>query len=204
MGREWLSVQEFNQMGGRAGRPDFHDLGRVVILAEPGGSYSRESNFTEEEVAMRLLKGVMEEVAPEHDEEGSSEEYVANAVVCNGNEAELERITTMMVGTMEPVLPELVANRLVKRTEKGTIELTPLARVMAEHFIGINRLLRVVKLSEKMDDPLEIIAELNCVEAEDAGQKTNRQEGRSRDRKPAQPPRHNPAVHRGRKGSGRH
>jgi len=204
MGREWLSVQEFNQMGGRAGRPDFHDLGRVVILAEPGGSYSRESNFTEEEVAMRLLKGVMEEVAPEHDEEGSSEEYVANAVVCNGNEVELERITTMMVGTMEPVLPELVANRLVKRTEKGTIELTPLARVMAEHFIGINRLLRVVKLSDKMDDPLEIIAELNCVEAEDAGQKHERQERRSRDRKPAQPPRHNPAVHRGRKGSGRH
>ena len=43
MGRDWLSVQEFNQMGGRAGRPDFHDLGRVVILAEPGGSYSREN-----------------------------------------------------------------------------------------------------------------------------------------------------------------
>jgi helicase len=204
MGREWLSVQEFNQMGGRAGRPDFHDLGRVVILAEPGGSYSRESNFTEEEVAMRLLKGVMEEVAPEHDEEGSSEEYVANAVVCNGNEQELERINTMMVGTMEPVLPELVANRLVKRTEKGTIELTPLARVMAEHFIGINRLLRVVKLSEKMDDPLEIIAELNCVEAEEAGQKHERQERRSRDRKPAQPPHHNPDVHKGRKVSGRH
>ncbi len=58
MGREWLSVQEFNQMGGRAGRPDFHDLGRVVILAEPGGSYSRESRFTEEEMAIRLLKGV--------------------------------------------------------------------------------------------------------------------------------------------------
>ena len=38
MGRDWLTVQEFNQMGGRAGRPDFHDLGRVVILAEPGGS----------------------------------------------------------------------------------------------------------------------------------------------------------------------
>ncbi|MCX6692817.1 MAG: DEAD/DEAH box helicase, partial [Methanoregula sp.] len=148
--------------------------------------------------------GVMEEVAPEHDEEGSSEEYVANAVVCNGNEQDLERITTMMVGTMEPVLPELVANRLVKRSGNGIIELTPLARVMAEHFIGINRLLRVVKLSEKMDNPLEIIAELNCVEAEDAGQKTNRQESRSRDRKPAQPPRHNPAVQRGRKGSGRH
>ncbi len=80
MGRDWLSVQEFNQMGGRAGRPDFHDLGRVVILAEPGGSYSRENPGTEEEIAIKLLKGEMEEVAPVHEFEASSEEYVANAI----------------------------------------------------------------------------------------------------------------------------
>jgi superfamily II helicase len=88
-----------------------------------------------EEVAKNVtsvLKGVMEEVAPEHDEEGSSEEYVANAVVCNGKEVELERINTMMVGTMEPVLPELIRHRLVKRIGKGTIELSPLAHVMAD------------------------------------------------------------------------
>ncbi len=57
MGRDWLSVQEFNQMGGRAGRPDFHDLGRVMILAEPGGSYSRENPGTEEEIAIKLPQG---------------------------------------------------------------------------------------------------------------------------------------------------
>jgi helicase len=204
MGREWLSVQEFNQMGGRAGRPDFHDLGRVVILAEPGGVYSRESQFTEEEVAMRLLKGEMEEVAPEHDEEGSSEEYVANAVVCKGNEQELERINTMMVGSMEPVLPQLVSHRLVRRTEKGVLELAPLARVMAEHFIGINRLLRVMKLSEKMDDPLDIIAELDCVEAEEAGQHPDQRVKRNRDRKPVQPVHSHPAVQRAGKGMRRH
>ncbi len=105
MGRDWLSVQEFNQMGGRAGRPDFHDLGRVVILAEPGGSYSRENPGTEEEIAIRLLKGEMEEVAPVHEFEESSEEYVANAIACNGEEADLNRINSMMVGSMEPVLP---------------------------------------------------------------------------------------------------
>jgi len=27
MGIEWLSVQEFSQMLGRAGRPDYHDKG---------------------------------------------------------------------------------------------------------------------------------------------------------------------------------
>jgi archaea-specific helicase len=159
MGRDWLSVQEFNQMGGRAGRPDFHDLGRVVILAEPGGSYSRESPFTEEQVAIRLLKGEMEEVAPEHDFEKSSEEYVANAICCDGEEADLNRINSLMVGSMEPVLPDLIAHRLVEK--KGTrLVMTPLACVMAEHFIGMERLLEVVRLTKTMQDPLDIIAEL--------------------------------------------
>ncbi len=159
MGREWLSVQEFNQMAGRAGRPDFHDLGRVVILAEPGGSYSRESPGTEEEIAIRLLKGQMEEVAPVHDIEASSEEYVANAVACDGEEAEINRISGMMVGSMEPVLPDLVAHRLVEK--RGTkLVMTPLARVMAEHFIGLERLLEIIRLTKVMTDPVEIIAEL--------------------------------------------
>jgi helicase len=159
MGRDWPTVQEFNQMAGRAGRPDFHDLGRVVILAEPGGSYSRESPFTEEQVAIRLLKGEMEEVAPEHDFEKSSEEYVANAICCDGEEADLNRINGLMVGSVEPVLPDLIAHRLVEK--KGTrLVMTPLARVMAEHFIGMERLLEVVRLTKTMNDPLDIIAEL--------------------------------------------
>jgi len=159
MGRDWLSVQEFNQMGGRAGRPDFHDLGKVVILAEPGGSYSREQPGTEEEIAIKLLKGEMEEVAPEHDFEKSSEEYVANAIACDCEEADLNRINTLMVGSTEPVLPELIAHHLVEK--KGTkLVMSPLAKVMAEHFIGMERLLEVVRLTKQMDDPIDIIAEL--------------------------------------------
>ncbi|HII98109.1 MAG TPA: DEAD/DEAH box helicase, partial [Methanoregula sp.] len=159
MGRDWLSVQEFNQMAGRAGRPDFHDLGRVVILAEPGGSYSRENPGTEEEIAIRLLKGQMEEVSPVHDFEASSEEYVANAVACDGEEAEINRITGMMVGSMEPVLSDLIAHQLVEK--KGTkLVMSPLAKVMAEHFIGMERLLEIVRLTKVMKDPVDIIAEL--------------------------------------------
>jgi helicase len=64
-----------------------------------------------------------------------------------------------MVGSMEPVLPDLVAHRLVEK--KGTkLVMTPLARVMAEHFIGMERLLEIVRLTKVMDDPLEIIADL--------------------------------------------
>ncbi len=174
MGRDWLSVQEFNQMAGRAGRPDFHDLGRVVILAEPGGTYSRENPFTEEEVAIRLLKGVMEEVAPEHDFEKSSEEYVANAVACNGEEADLNRINDMMVGSMEPVLPDLISHRLVERKGSRLIML-PLARVMAEHFIGMERLLEILRLTKFMQDPIDVIAEL---ESEDVHKEKRMEKGK--------------------------
>jgi helicase len=164
MGISWLTVQEFNQMAGRAGRPDFHDLGKVVILAEPGGTYARRSPYTEEEVAMRLLKGEMEEVAPEHDLEQSSEEYVANAVVCRGDEKELDHIGAIMVGTIEPVLPILLERGLVRRS-KGKIELMPLARVMAEHFIGVERLMEILSLIDTYRDPLEILTELECAES---------------------------------------
>src|SRR5512136_3111551 len=170
MGRDWLTVQEFNQMGGRAGRPDFHDLGRVVILAEPGGSYSRENPGTEEEIAIKLLKGEMEEVAPEHDSEKSSEEFVANAVVCNGNERDLERIAGSMVGTIEPVLTLLLERGLVRKSD-GIIELSDLARVMAEHFIGMERLSEILALAGKIDDPVEILTDLECTEKQDNHEK---------------------------------
>ncbi|NMB77745.1 MAG: DEAD/DEAH box helicase [Methanomicrobiales archaeon] len=181
MGRDWLSVQEFNQMAGRAGRPDFHDLGRVVILAEPGGSYSRENPGTEEEIAIKLLKGEMEEVAPVHDFEKSSEEFVANAVACDGDEAGVLKINGMMVGSMEPVLPDLIAHRLVEK--KGTIlVMSPLAKVMAEHFIGMERLLEIIRLTKVMKEPHDIIAEL---ESEDV-HKEKKTDRRDRGSKPGE------------------
>ncbi len=166
MGIQWLTVQEFHQMMGRAGRPDFHDLGRVVILAEPGGSYSRPSGKTEEEVAIALLRGEMEEVAPEYDLEQSTEEFVANAVVCGGDEQQIIRMNRMMVGTLEPALPTLLDHGLVRR-RGGRIELTDMARVMAEHFIGAERLILVRDLVRRMDDAADIVAELECAVEEE-------------------------------------
>ncbi len=161
MGISWLTVQEFQQMSGRAGRPDFHDEGRVVVLAEPGGTYSRDSSTTEEEVAVRLLKGEMGEVAPVYDLEQSSEEFAANAVVARGNAADIRALEDRMVGTMEPVLPDLIVHKLVLERD-GRLELTPLARIMAENFIGVERLMRIQRLVRKEDDPLEILTELEC------------------------------------------
>jgi len=76
-------------------------------------------------------------------------------------EADLNRINTMMVGSMEPVLPELITHKLVEK--HGTrLVMTPLARVMAEHFIGMERLLEIIRLTKCETEPLDIIGELEC------------------------------------------
>ena len=181
MGINWLSVQEFHQMMGRAGRPDFHDIGRVVILAEPGASYSRDTKLTEEEIALQLLKGEMEEVAPVYEIEETSEEFAANAVVARGREADIVRIGGLMVGAGDDPLAELQKNRLVKKNQ-NTLELSPLGKVMAEHFIGMERLLEIDKLVRIMDEPLEIIAELAAAEEERSKEK-RREERKSSEKK---------------------
>lgn len=184
MGIEWLTVQEFHQMSGRAGRPDYHDLGKVVILAEPGGSYSRGSRLTEEEIAMGLLKGEMGEVAPVYTLEQSSEIYVANAVVSGGDHGAMSRIEANLVGEAEPVEDLLLERGLIFR-EGGSIRLTPLSKIMAEHFIGVERLARIIDLVKETKDPLEILAELDCATDEEAAlmqrQKNRRSELRSPD-----------------------
>jgi helicase len=60
---------------------------------------------------------------------------------------------------MEPVLPELIAHRFVEK-QGSRLVMAPLARVMAEHFIGMERLLEILRLTKFMDDPIDVIAEL--------------------------------------------
>ena len=58
MGIKELTVADFEQMSGRAGRFKKHDLGKVYLLPNPGKSASNQS--TDDAIAMRLLKGKIE------------------------------------------------------------------------------------------------------------------------------------------------
>jgi len=70
-----------------------------------------------------------------------------------------------MVGEMEPILPLLKHEGLAEK-KGGKIILSPLAKVMAEHFIGIDRLIKIRKLIKKLKDPVKIVAELDCADDE--------------------------------------
>ncbi len=78
MGNKWLSVAEFNQFLGRAGRLGKHDKGKVWILVIPGRKLHASQEHTEDEIAIKLLSGKIEPVDIECDFENQAAQLLAN------------------------------------------------------------------------------------------------------------------------------
>jgi len=76
MGINRLTSQEFHQMMGRAGRPDYHDIAKVVLLVEPDRRF--QGLETEGEIAMDLLSKTVENVEIEYDDDKQMEQALAN------------------------------------------------------------------------------------------------------------------------------
>ncbi|MHA1240100.1 MAG: DEAD/DEAH box helicase, partial [Promethearchaeota archaeon] len=77
MGINVLTVAEFEQMIGRAGRLKKHDLGRAYLLIEPGKNYSHRNKTTEENIAINLLNGKIKDFELHPDEDRSLTELLA-------------------------------------------------------------------------------------------------------------------------------
>ena len=100
MGIDWISVQDFLQMSGRAGRPDYHDRGIVVLMPVPGKSYTSSQSDTEEEVAIKLLQGEMLSAGVEYGEAEQLEEVLASVAVTSSVQ-DLRKIHSLMFGSFD-------------------------------------------------------------------------------------------------------
>ncbi|NYT19059.1 MAG: DEAD/DEAH box helicase, partial [Methanosarcinales archaeon] len=165
MGIEWLTMQEFLQMLGRAGRPDFHDRGVVVVLATPQKSYTSEQNGTEEEIAIKLLNGEMEHTDVEYGEEEQMEEILATAAVTS-SKRDLEAIHKGMLAnySLKALLSRLQKKNFLN-IKGDTVTLTKFGSIAAGHFLSVSKafLIRDAVLSERR--PVEIITNLEFFEA---------------------------------------
>ena len=154
MGIEWLSVQEFEQMLGRAGRPDYHDKGTVYVLVEPDCTYHNSMEMTEDEVAFKLLKGEMEPVVTRYDEDAAVEETLANITVA-GSRA--KALNDRMVGDVP------TTHAVGKLIEYGFIDglrPTPLGRAVTEHFLQPDEAFVMLDAVRKGMDPYRLVAEI--------------------------------------------
>ncbi len=158
MGIEWLSVQEFSQMLGRAGRPDYHDRGVVYLLVEPDTSYHGSMEMTEDEVAFKLLKGEMEDVATVYDESAAAEETLANVIVA-GRKA--KRLNDRMLGD---VPTKHAVGKLLEWQFIDGFEPTPLGRAVAEHFLAPDDAFRILDSIRAGSDPFDVVAEMELAE----------------------------------------
>jgi helicase len=160
MGIEWLNVHEFNQMIGRAGRPGYHDMGLVYILAEPGRRYTSARGDSEDEVALALLHGEMENVEPEYELAQQLEEVLANAVSARSRQ-DLERLheTTLGLDDLDGSLKTLSKAGLVRG-----IESTRLGAAAAAHFLNPDEVRMICEGLEKGVPPVEVAVALESFE----------------------------------------
>jgi len=161
MGIEWLTVQEFEQMLGRAGRPDYHDQGTVYMLVEPDAVYHNSMEMTEDEVAFKLLKGEMEDVVTRYDQAAAVEEVLANVVV-GGSAA--KRLTERMIGE---VPTKHAVGKLLEYGFIEGLEPTPLGRAVTTHFLNPDEAFTMLDGVRKGMDPYRIAAEVELLGEED-------------------------------------
>ncbi len=75
MGNKWLRPNEFSQMVGRAGRPTYHDVGKIYLLPEVGRKFDED---TEDFMAVSLLESDVESIKVEYREEDAVEQFLAD------------------------------------------------------------------------------------------------------------------------------
>ncbi|ELZ94990.1 helicase [Haloferax mucosum ATCC BAA-1512] len=158
MGIEWLSVQEFSQMLGRAGRPDYHDKGVVYLLVEPDTSYHNTMEMTEDEVAFKLLKGEMEEVRTVYDESAAVEETLANIVVA-GKKA--KALNNRMLGEIPTTH---TVGKLLEWDFIDGLDPTPLGLAVTRQFLSPSEAFRILDGIRNGYSPYEIVADIELGE----------------------------------------
>ena len=151
MGIEWLDVAAFEQMLGRAGRPTYHDRGRVYLIVEPEGRYHGTMERTEDAVAFDLLSGEMGAALPQPDREQAAAQVLANLVL-GGSDA--RQITQQMVADID--VRAAIADLLQWGMIAGTAA-TPLGEAATAHFLSPKRAIRLREAAAAGVSPAQLL-----------------------------------------------
>ncbi|MCD4844199.1 MAG: DUF5814 domain-containing protein [Methanosarcinales archaeon] len=134
MGIEWITQGEFLQMQGRAGRPDYHDRGIVVLIAEPDKKI--QHGESEDHVAFRLLRSKVPPITIKSDDESGIEQVLASCALWNDRHI-LGTVESLRLGGEDvgSLLHRLHDMGYVKKNN-NKIWLTRMGRIMLTHFLN--------------------------------------------------------------------
>ncbi|MFZ2412445.1 MAG: DUF5814 domain-containing protein [Candidatus Methanoperedens sp.] len=163
MGIEWLTVREFQQMLGRAGRPDYHDRGVVVLLADPEKKFGKGE--AEDEIAFRLLKGELEHFGVDYGEDEMLEETLSNIVIAR-KLSDIKKINCLLLGegNLTYLLDKLLEYGFIEKKDSGASP-TKLGNIVASHFLSVEQTFLIKNAVLEGREPLDIVTELETMDA---------------------------------------
>ncbi|MCX9010129.1 MAG: DUF5814 domain-containing protein [Candidatus Methanoperedens sp.] len=163
MGIEWLTIREFQQMLGRAGRPDYHDMGKVVLLADPEKRFGKGDS--EDEIAFRLLRGELEHFGVDYGEDELLEETLSNIIV-TGKLTDIRKLDGLLLGggDLDHILDKLVEYGFIEKRGSGLFP-TQLGRIVASHFLSAEQTFLIRNAVLDGREPLDIVTELDTLDA---------------------------------------
>ncbi|MDO8056890.1 MAG: DUF5814 domain-containing protein [Candidatus Hermodarchaeota archaeon] len=159
MGNKTLSVGEFTQMLGRAGRLGKHDVGKAVLLAEIGRRYFGDEPKTEEEVALDLLNNPIEAVQPEATYEQSVDQLLATLscfdnISRNRLENAYQRLLSRTI-TFKEGLGFLKRHQLASQSRED-LSATELGRAAALSFFSASNVAAIQEYPDETADNLSV------------------------------------------------
>lgn len=167
MGIKWLTVAEFEQMLGRAGRLKKHEIGFAYLLVEPGKVYSPKMKKTEENIAIKLLNGKIKDFELIPNTNKSATEILAFLSMFN-NGVKKDLIFDFYANLindsfdLESIMKKLNSVKFIRIKENFEYKTTRLGKAIASSFINIDVSLEIIeKLRKKSDTPLNIALDLN-------------------------------------------
>ncbi|MHA1726273.1 MAG: DEAD/DEAH box helicase [Promethearchaeota archaeon] len=164
MGIKTLTVAEFEQMLGRAGRLKKHEKGIVYLLVEPGKKYFSEHEKTEDEIAIKLLNGKIRDFELEPNEDRFLTELLAFISIKEEgmNLQEIFQFHENLINNQHDVMLSL--NKLIElglieyRDNNGIYRATNMGKAIAKSFLLIDKCLEIIHEVKVDSKPLIEIA----------------------------------------------
>ncbi|HPX77396.1 MAG TPA: DEAD/DEAH box helicase [Methanobacterium sp.] len=170
MGNKWLTSNEFHQMLGRAGRPSYHDIGKVYLLPEVGRQFEDE---TEETVALDLLESDVETINVNYRGDELVEQFLAD--VCSGGirrvnqlkdayknqDLPMEIDTALNIITDYKLVEDVEEN--LNETQGEDIKATPYGRAVSVSFLH-HEDADYIRKNISRRNPLELVLNLQPLE----------------------------------------
>ena len=187
MGNKWLSNNEFSQMLGRAGRPTYHDIGKVYLIPEVGRKYGEE---TEDMQAVSLLESDVDPIHVQYDEDDVLEQCLAD--ICSGRVHTFEELKADYINVDLPLGIEeaydVIHDAGLVKEKDNKLSSTSYGKAVSVSFMDL-RAAEYIRKSispknhdkkkKKRVDPLEIAVKLDPFENAYMSNRLNRRLGKA-------------------------